>query len=196
MSSIKALHYHTHEYSHFTEIITLKIYTPLAVFSWDRFISTEDTNSLLATAAAQAEIVQLLIASLQYLDANQSEDQDTNNLVARGLKHIRHWMLSPFHVRVFLTCLAVDLVLKLLQRLNCWTYARRYVPLFEPSATRNQLSLRPLKLASSITYNMPCTMPRTLVLPKLKPCVMTTLPAATLSLMRDVSHLTLLQWAV
>lgn len=126
VSGIQALHYHTHEDSHFTDILVPKIYTPVATYSWDELMPTEDTNSLLATAAAQAEIVQLLTAPIHYPAKNKMTEQEADtlaaNLVTRGLKKLRHLIGGPFHTWVLLTCMATNIyiVVRLLQKINCW----------------------------------------------------------------------------
>jgi hypothetical protein len=133
VSSVQVLNFHTHEDTQYAELLIPKIYTPIAAYSWDELAPTEDTNSLLATAAAQSEVVQLLTASLYYSAPVKANQHDTDalaaNIVARGLKNIRHLMINPFHAWVLLTCISINLIAAtwLCKKVGCFRRVHKYI---------------------------------------------------------------------
>lgn len=131
VSSLQVLHYHTHSDSHFSKLLIPKIYTPIAAYTWDELAPSEDTNHLLATAAAQAEVVQLLTAPILYQAAHRSSPETdilAANIVARGVRRLKHFIITPFHAWVFLTCLLVNVYItyRILQKTKCLSRSRSY----------------------------------------------------------------------
>jgi hypothetical protein len=112
------------------------IYTPLVSYTWNDIMPGVITNSLLKSTAAQAEVLELLTAPLYSTDDSDGEvDGLAENLVARGLKTIKGFLLSPFHVWVFLACLVTNLWLVGQGVLRC-------LPLHRPRELVNRLRCR------------------------------------------------------
>ena len=132
VSSLKTLSFEHHEVPDYAELLKPKIYTPMAFYSWEELAPTEDTNSLLATAAAQTEVVELLTAPVYYHSTRNhtaylSADSLASNLVARGLKNLRTWFSNPYQAWILLTCLVINfwIVIRICRVCSCRLKARR-----------------------------------------------------------------------
>lgn len=158
---MEALSYHTHEDAYFAKLLA----------------PTTDLNGLLATAAAQTEVLEMLTAPLYHASVNHTASMSTDalaaNLVSRGLKHIRSWFINPFNGWVLITCLVVNawLIIKALQCCGCkqksqklvlavGNTARRRWPRLSTPGPAQDIKLRNLETAlDEVTQEPPETQP-------------------------------------
>jgi hypothetical protein len=109
-TQLQILHYADDAY---TSLLKPHIYTPIASYSWTELMPGVDTNALLKTSAAQAEILELLTGPLYTSTGHKHTTAEASSfasrLVAKGLQTVKGLFTSPFHGWVFLTCSVLNL---------------------------------------------------------------------------------------
>jgi hypothetical protein len=89
------------------------LYRPIAGYTWEELRPQEELNDLLATSAAQAEILELLSEPL-YGGAENGDGKTVTQgtlaekLVMQGLRAVGGFLQTPFHWWVALTCAVAD----------------------------------------------------------------------------------------
>jgi hypothetical protein len=95
--------------SDYSELLKTPLYRPIDGYTWEELRPQEEINVLLATSAAQAEILELLSVPLYGSDGNGTggavvKSSLAEELVARGLRSLHGFLQTPFHWWIGLTC--------------------------------------------------------------------------------------------
>ena len=90
------------------------IFQPVLMCSWTELQPTDHLNAILHRAAAQAEVMKILDAQFHpenYDDLERVCQDQSVNIVSRGLASMVMLLKNPFHCWVFIMCAIVTVYL-------------------------------------------------------------------------------------